>query len=188
MVISLKRLGVTLAVVIGVVLLWRGLLILAAGITAVAVSAYLVSRWRKWRAVNRFRAVWGIQGRDLLLVYSASPNWQRYVEESWLPRWGHRAVVLNWSERRKWTRPVRAEVALFRAFAGTREFNPLGIVVPATGSGVHVVRFWRGFRESKHGKDHLLRQAEAELERYLQPAVAPDKPRQPTAGGASVRS
>lgn len=182
-VISLKRIGATLAVVIGVVLLWRGLLMLAAGITAVAVSAYLIVQWRKWHAVSRFRAVWGIQGKDLLLVYSESPNWQRYVEESWLPRWGHRAVVLNWSRRRTWTRPVRAEVALFRAFAGTREFNPLGIVVPATGSDAHVVRFWRAFREFKHGRNRLLRQAEAELERYLRPTVASDTPLQPPSGG-----
>jgi hypothetical protein len=176
-VISLKRIGATVAVVIGVVLLWRGLLILAAGITAVAVSAYLIVQWRKWRAVSRFRAAWGIHGKDLLLVYSESPNWQAYVEERWLPRWGHRAVVLNWSERRKWTRPVRTDVALFRAFAGSREFNPLGIVVPATGSDAHVVRFWRAFREYKYGKDRLLRQAEAELERYLPPTVAPDNRR-----------
>ena len=166
-VIMLKRIGAALAVVIGVVLLWRGLLMLAAGITAVAIIAYLFVQWRKWRAVRRFRAVWGIRGKNLLLVYSESPHWHRYVNENWLPRWGHRAVVLNWSERRSWTRPVRAEVALFRAFAGRREFNPLGIVVPNAGSDVHVVRFWRAFREYKHGKDRLLRQAEAELERHV---------------------
>jgi hypothetical protein len=174
-VVWLKRIGATLVVGIGVVLLWRGLLIFAAGIAVLALGAYLIGQWRKWRAVGRFRAVWGIQGKDLLLVYSESPNWQQYVKEIWLPRWGHRAVVLNWSERSKWRRPARAEVALFRAFAGTREFNPLGIVVPGTGRRVHVVRFWRAFREYKHGKDRLLRQAEAELERYLKPTVGPNK-------------
>jgi len=166
-VIWLKRIGATLAVVLALVLFWRGFLIVAAGITALAISAYLIVQWRKWRAVSRFRAAWGGQGKDLLLVYSDSPNWQRYIEESWLPRWGHRAVLLNWSARRTWTRPVAAEVALFRAFAGRREFNPLGVVVPATGSAVHVVRFWRAFREYKHGKDRLLRQAEAELDQAL---------------------
>ncbi len=164
----LKRIGAALVVGGGVVLFWRGLLILVAGIAALAVGAYVVDRWRKWRAVRRFRAVWSSQGRDLLLVYSESPNWQRYVEENWLPRWGHRAVVLNWSERSKWGRSGRPEVALFRTHGGAQEFNPLGIVVPATGSSVHVVRFWRAFRENKHGKDRLLREAEAELERFLQ--------------------
>jgi hypothetical protein len=47
-------------------------------------------------AVKRFRAVWHPQGKDLLLVYSNSPNWQQHVEEQWLPKWRQRAVVLNW--------------------------------------------------------------------------------------------
>lgn len=130
MVVWLRRIGATLAVVIGAVRLWRGLLILVAMLAALVVGAYVGDQWRKWRAVRRFRSIWGIQGKDLLLVYSNSPHWQRHVEENWLPRWGHRVVVLNWSERSKWARPARAEVALFRAFAGGREFNPLGIVVP----------------------------------------------------------
>jgi hypothetical protein len=75
-------------------------------------------------------------------------------------------VVLNWSERQTWRGSRAPEIALFRAFAGDREFNPLGIVVPATGK-VRVIRFWRGFRDFKHGKDRLLRLAEAELETAL---------------------
>ena len=63
-----KRAIVTLAVVIGVVLLWRGLVVLAAAIAALVVGTYVGDRWRKRRSVRRFRAVWQIQGRDLLLV------------------------------------------------------------------------------------------------------------------------
>ena len=148
MVVWLKRVGVTLAVVIGVVFLWRGLLAFAAALAMAACGIYLGDRWRKWRAVRRFRACWRSQGKDLLLVYSNSPHWQR-------------------SERSQWGSPARAEVALFRAFAGAREFNPLGIVVPATGRQAHVVRFWRAFREHKHGKDRLLQAAEADLGRLL---------------------
>jgi hypothetical protein len=177
----IKRVGVTLAVVLGVVLLWRGLVVFAVVIAIVSVAAYVGDCWRKWRAVRQFRAVWGTRGKDLLLVYSNSPHWQRYIEETWFPRWGHRAVVLNWSERRNWRR-ARAEVALFRAFAGTREFNPLGIVVPAIGRQADVVRFWLAFREYKHGKDRRLRAAEAELEQYLDATVAPNGPLQPTSG------
>jgi hypothetical protein len=47
------------------------------------------------------------------------------------------------------------------------EFNPLGIVVPPTGRQVHVVRFWRAFREHKHGKEGLLRTAEADIDKCL---------------------
>ena len=166
MVVWLKRVGVTLVVVIVAVYLWRGLLAFGAAIAMAAVGIYLWDRWRKWRAVRRFRACWTSQGRDLLLVYSNSPHWQRHIEETLLPKWEHRAVVLNWSERSQWGSSARAEVALFRAFAGAREFNPLGIVVPATGQ-VHVIRFWRAFREHKHGKGRLLQAAEADLSRLL---------------------
>jgi hypothetical protein len=169
-----KRIGIAVALVVCSVFLWRGLLILAAVVALTAAVVYLAYMWRRWRAVRRFRAVWQSQGRDLLLVYSNSPNWKRYVEEKWIPRWGNRAVVLNWSERRIWQRERRPEVALFRAFAGDREFNPLGIVVPQKGRAARVVRFWRAFRDYKHGKDHSLRVAEAKLEAYLDTVVQPD--------------
>jgi len=172
----LTRVGVTVAVVFGVVFLWRGLLIFAAAIALIVVGAYVGDRWRKWRALNLFRAVWGTRGRDLLLVYSNSPHWQRYIEETWLPKWGHRAVVLNWSERSRWGRPVRPEVALFRAFGGATEFNPLAIVIPAGGRHVHVVRFWRAFRDFKHGRNRLLQTAEEDLARLLAPAMTPVVP------------
>jgi hypothetical protein len=169
-----KRIGIA-AVLVGVaVLFWRGLLIFAAAVALIVAGAYFGHVWRRLRAVRRFRARWQSQGRGLLLVYSNSPNWKRYVEEKWLPRWGNRAVVLNWSDRQNWRRESRPEVALFRAFAGDREFNPLGIVVPQKGRAARVVRFWRAFREYKHGKDRLLRAAEAELEACLDAAVQRD--------------
>jgi hypothetical protein len=128
------------------------------------------------RAVQRFRAVWEPQGKDLLLVYSNSPHWQQYVETNWLTRWGARAVVLNWSERHIWQTRARAtppEVALFQAFSGSREFNPLAIVVPRRGHAVHIVRFWRAFRDHKHGKAAGLRICEAQVEEYLAKASGP---------------
>src|SRR5713226_7047787 len=123
MVTRINRIAIAVALAAGAVLLWRGLLILATAVALAAAGAYLRYVWRRWRAVRRFRAVWQSQGKDLLLVYSNSPNWKSYVEEKWLTRWGHRAVVLNWSERQHWQRERRPEVALFRAFAGDREFN-----------------------------------------------------------------
>ena len=74
MVVWLKRVGVTLAAVIGVVFLWRGLLAFAAAIAMAACGIYLGDRWRKWRAVRRFRACWRSQGKDLLLVYRTVPT------------------------------------------------------------------------------------------------------------------
>ena len=178
-------------VLIGVVviLFFWPVILLVAGSVAVAVIAGLGFDFcRKRRAVQRFRRSWGKQGKDLLLVYSNSPNWQQYVEENWLPRWGHRAVTLNWSERNEWGKRGAPEVALFRAFAGGKEFNPLGIVVPPSGSRVYVVRFLRAFRDYKHGNDRRLREAEAELEHYLQEAASNTRPPRPSGAGRGIDS
>ena len=136
-------------------------------VVAFGLGAIAVATWRGARAVRRFRAVWGTQGKDLLLVYSNSPHWQSYIETHWLPRWGERAVVLNWSERARWPADSPA-VRLFRIVGGAREFNPLAVVVPLAGR-ITVVRFWRAFRDYKHGKDAALRAAEGTLEAALGP-------------------
>jgi hypothetical protein len=106
---------------------------------------------------------WGPAGKRLVLVYSNSPHWQAYVEERWLPRLHPIAVIMNWSERTQWPKQHPLEAEIFRTWAGDREFNPLAIVIPAHGS-VQVIRFWRAFRDYRHGKDHALRVAERELE------------------------
>lgn len=167
----LKRVAVSTVLVTAVVFLWRVVLIGAAAvalfvtsIAALIIAIYLLDQWSKWSAMRRFRVEH--PGKDLLIVYSNSPHWQRYIEEGWLPRWRSRAVVLNWSERKTWD-GSRPEVQLFRAHAGDYEFNPLAIVVPPTGRRAHIVRFWRAFRDAKHGKDRLLRRAEANLDAYL---------------------
>jgi hypothetical protein len=143
----------------------------AIGIIALlATAAYLVDQGVKWRSLRRFREEWGTRGKDVLLVYSNSPHWKPYIDQRWLARWGARAVVLNWSERKSWERSRRPEAALFRAFAGQREFNPLVIIVPPSGRHAHVVRVWRAFRDLKHGNARKLRDAEADLERCLDSA------------------
>jgi hypothetical protein len=158
----LKAVAAGGAVLLVVFIGWPFILALA----GVFAATYLSGRWRRWRAATRFRQEWHRQGKDVLLVYSNSPHWQEYIEAHWLPKWGARAVVLNWSERKTWVTSKRSEARLFRAFAGDREFNPLGIVVPYVGE-VCVVRFWHAFRDVKHGKDRALRLAEAELETAL---------------------
>jgi hypothetical protein len=167
----MKRLAIYSAVAFAVVAWWQQLLLGAAGIVAlvcvILALVWAAEEWRKWRSARRFRAAWGRQGKDLLIVYSNSPNWQRYIEAGWLTKWDSRAVVLNWSERKQWESSPRPEVRLFRAHAGDAEFNPLAIVVPASGGPARVVRFWRAFRDAKHGKDKALRDAEARLEAYL---------------------
>jgi hypothetical protein len=102
------------------------------------------------------------QGRSVLFVYSESPNWQAYVEQNILPRIRDRAVILNWSERRRWASTARWEARFFRRFAGTSEFNPIALVLCARGR-IKAVRFHQAFLDFKHGKESALRAAEAEL-------------------------
>jgi len=86
-----------------------------------------VHRIRNRRAVRGFHRAFGTLGKDHLLVTSDSPHWKDYIERHWLPRWGSRAVVINWSERSRWEE-TRPEIALFRRFKGGLEYNPLAIV------------------------------------------------------------
>ena len=126
--------------------------------------------WQGAVAIRRFRRQYGREGKDLLLVYSNSPHWQHYVESEWLPRWGERAVVVNWSERSRWSGD-EPEIVLFRSIAGSRAYNPIAVVVPPKGP-VRVVRFWRAFRDKKHGKHGPLEHKEHELQWALDQAAS----------------
>ena len=139
--------------------------ILLLALPFLAVAAWWGRRKRR-RLQREFHHRWGKRGKRLLLVYSNSPNWQAYVEKNWLPRLEAVAVVLNWSERNTWAERHPLEGHIFRAWAGEQEFNPIAIVIPVDGP-VRVIRFWRAFRDYKHGKDRTLRAAEGELEAAL---------------------
>lgn len=156
-----KLLGATVLVILSPVLL-----AIAAVATPFLAAAFVYDRWRAAKLQRAFIAQWGPTGRDLLLVYSNSPHWKDYVESHWLPALTDRAVVLNWSERACWTREHPLEAAVFRQWAGDREFNPIAIVLPRRGA-VQVVRFWQAFRDHKHGRGTALRRAEQELARIL---------------------
>jgi hypothetical protein len=103
--------------------------------------------------------IWIPVGRRVLFVYSDSPVWKVHIETEVLPRLPSTATVLNWSERSRWSR-WSLSVRLVRFYAGTTEYNPLGIVVRPF-LGPKLFRFWRAFRDSKHGKHEPLRSLEA---------------------------
>lgn len=125
-------------------------------------------RIRAARLRRRFLSRWAPAGKRALLVYSNSPHWQSYIEQRWLPVLARQAVVLNWSERQQWPKTSALEAAVFRQWAGEREFNPIAIVFTFTAPArVEVVRFWQAFRDFGHGKPQALRAAEAELEQLL---------------------
>ena len=123
-----------------------------------------VARWRLARALNDFRRAHGPAGKDLLLVYTASPHWQPYIEQHWLPRWHARAVVLNRSDPGWKARP---EASLWRRMAGPREHTPAAIVIPSVGRP-RIFRFYSAFRDYKHGKRASLEALERELAHALE--------------------
>ncbi len=115
-------------------------------------------------ATRKFRERYGTEGKDLLIVYTASPHWQEYIEREWVPRWGARAVVLNRTQPWRSNDPA---AFLWLVYKGGREHTPLAVVVPKRGA-VRVVRFFSAFRDYKHGNDGRLRARERELEAALE--------------------
>jgi hypothetical protein len=112
----------------------------------VAIVLHLLYRITLYLLVWAF---WLPRGKDILLVYSDSPIWQDYMATEVLPLVQERAVVLNWSERKKWRR-WSLGVAVFRHFGGAREFNPL-VVLFRPVRLARVFRFWPVFKDWKHG-------------------------------------
>jgi len=108
---------------------------------------------------------WCTRGVNVLLVYSSSPHWQEYIESHIIPKLPPSTVVLNWSERRRW-RLFSLSVLAFRLFGGSREFNPL-VVVFRPFRWAKTFRFWKPFRDYKHGKTTSLERLEYELFQYL---------------------
>jgi hypothetical protein len=93
--------------------------------------------------------LWIPKGKDVLFVYSDSPIWREYMTSHVLPLVRERAVVLNWSERSKWS-PWSLRVSVFRAFGGSREFNPM-VVKFQFFRKVKILRYWSAFQDWKRG-------------------------------------
>lgn len=93
--------------------------------------------------------LWIPKGKDVLFVYSDSPIWREYMTSHVLPLVRERAVVLNWSERTKWS-PWSLKVGVFRAFGGSREFNPM-VVKFQLFRKAKILRYWSAFQDWKRG-------------------------------------
>ena len=93
--------------------------------------------------------LWLPRGKDVLLVYSDSPVWHDYMSVAVLPLVQDRAVILNWSRRKKWPKLSLATHA-FRIFGSHREYIPIVVVFRPLNRAV-VFRLWRAFKDWKHG-------------------------------------
>ncbi|MBI3874689.1 MAG: hypothetical protein HY300_01705 [Verrucomicrobia bacterium] len=103
---------------------------------------------------------WCLRGRDILFVYSDSPIWRDYVESHILPFIGQRAVILNWSQRKRWQLSL-AKLAFYH-FGNYREFNPMAVVFRPFRL-TRKFRFWQPFQDYKHGNAKPLRKMEGEF-------------------------
>jgi hypothetical protein len=106
-------------------------------------------------------ALWLPRGKDILFVYSDSPIWREYMATQVLPLVQERSVVLNWSERKKWSR-WSLGVAVFHHFGGAGDFNPL-VVLFRPLRLVRMFRFRSAFKDWKRGYKEPVERLRQEL-------------------------
>ncbi len=104
------------------------------------------------------------RGISMLIVYSNSPYWQTYFETGLLPLVGHRAKILNWSERKSW--PFSLKSVVFSLFKGEGHENPM-ILIFSPFRWPKKLRFYRPFHDARHGKYRPLCNLENELADWL---------------------
>ena len=123
---------------------------------------------------------WYPEGKNLLFVYSNSPNWKEYIENNILTKLSGKAVIVNWSERSKWNwgnKPL--ELKIFRHWTGVNryflkgkkkwdgeEFNPAAITFIPWWKP-KILRFWKAFKDHKHGKEKRVKDLENQLFKIL---------------------
>jgi hypothetical protein len=109
---------------------------------------------------------WLPRGKDILFVYSDSPIWLEYMTTQVLPLVEHRAAVLNWSDRSRWS-PWSLAVRLFRSYAGGKDFNPMVILFRPL-QRARFFRFLPALQEWKHGNHAPLEALRQDLLGSLQ--------------------
>jgi hypothetical protein len=146
----LRRLGQGILIVV--------LLPLILPLALFAIASHLLYRALLYLLVWAF---WLPRGKDILFVYSDSPIWHDYMATQVLPLVQERSVVLNWSERKRWSR-WSLSVAVFHHFGGAGEFNPLVMVFQPLRLA-RVFRFWSAFKDWKRGYKEPVERLRQEL-------------------------
>jgi len=151
------------------------------GLVVLGVFAYLIAYGIFWLIKALIfcllvRIIWYPKKKYAVLVYSDSPNWKEYIETNWFPRVSLYAFVINWSKRNdcSWdTNRLAREIFLHRSGVRSRvekaeEYNPM-VIIFVPWWKPRVIRFWKAFKDFKHGKDYSLRKLEQELFETLDP-------------------
>jgi len=97
-----------------------------------------------------------------LLVYSDSPLWKSRIEEEWLPRFGSRIAVLNWSERRDWDSTDPLVRLFYGALDLNEDFSPAVILLRDQRRPL-LFRFYSAFKHAQFGRDEDLRRMERQM-------------------------
>jgi hypothetical protein len=109
---------------------------------------------------------WSTRGRRVLFVYSNSPNWQEYIERRILPRLPQNTIIMNWSERRKWSK-LSLPVHAFHYFCGGVNCSPAAVIFRPFHMA-RTFRFWQPFKDYKHGKPDPLARLERQMFDYIE--------------------
>jgi hypothetical protein len=125
-------------------------------IIPLALTVLLVSYLNRAALYLLIWVLWLPKGKDTLVICSNSPIWQDYMSQEILPLLRERAVILNWSERKRWPRWSLAN-RVFLCFAGDRAFNPM-VLVFRPFQRAAVFRFWQAFNDWKHGNPKSVEQ------------------------------
>jgi hypothetical protein len=153
-----RKSRVALLVAVFVVLLPVWLPMMMVGLT-LHLATLLVPHFLIW-------LIWLPKGKDMLFVYSESPIWHEYMTTQILPLVQERAVILNWSERKKWPK-YSLPVLAFRLVGGYSNFNPL-VIHFRPFRPAQRFRFWSAFKDWKHGDTRAVEQLRRELASVLE--------------------
>jgi hypothetical protein len=142
-----------------------GVVLLAPIILPLLLSALTLHLLHRLALYLLIWCVWIPRGKDTLLIYSDSPIWRDYMTHEVLPLVEGRAVVLNWSERSRWSN-LSFAAHVFRSFSGGREFNPMVVLFRPLRRAKYF-RFWSAFKKLKHGNTAEVDSLRNELSNYL---------------------
>ena len=141
--------------------LWVGL----AGPAAIALATLTARELRGRILLAECRRIFSPRGVRFVVVYSESPIWEAHVRDTWLPRFGKTAVLLNWTERARWEPSL--EVRLFNHFIKSwRNFNPAVLVLRGHERPL-VYRFFYAFQQARNGRAQYLNELEGELFEHI---------------------
>ncbi len=137
--------------IMGLVFIPLILVVVPVYVIVILVKTFYLKVWVWFKYVKN--------GTRILFIYSNSAIWQTYIEENMLPLLPPDATVLNWSDKKRWS---RHELALLHHFGGETEFNP-SVIIFASFWKVKCIRLYQAFKDYKHGNDQALKMAEREL-------------------------